>query len=58
MTSTAAQPEPEATTPRTIRLGRLDFAYDDRVLRPRAWTAAQSQWAAELLVDAPAGPVL
>lgn len=42
---------------------RLDFcgltiAFDHQVLHPRPWTAAQSQWAAQLLTDAPAGPVL
>lgn len=42
----------------TVRVGGLDFAYDDRVLRPRPWTAHQSGWAAELLRDAPEGPVL
>lgn len=41
----------------------MDFAhltiqYDDRVLAPRAWTASQSDWAAELLQDLPPGPVL
>ncbi len=29
--------------------GHLSIAYDDRVLRPRPWTVAQSRWAAELL---------
>ena len=38
--------------------GGLQIAFDDRVLRPRAWTAAQSQWAAELIAKAPPGPVL
>jgi release factor glutamine methyltransferase len=42
----------------TIRFGGLDIAYDDRVLEPRPWTAAQSLWAAELLASAPPGPVL
>lgn len=51
MTSTAAQV-------RTERIGTLDIAYDDRVLRPRPWTAAHAAWAAEVLRDAPAGPVL
>jgi len=37
---------------------RLEIAYDDRVLEPRPWTAQQSHWAAELIADAPAGPVL
>lgn len=36
----------------------LDIAYDDRVLRPRPWTAAQSRWAVDLLADLPDGPVL
>jgi release factor glutamine methyltransferase len=52
MTSTA---EP---TRRTTRVGGLDIAFDDRVLRPRSWTAAQSAWAAEILEQAPPGPVL
>ena len=38
--------------------GSLQIAFDDRVLRPRPWTVAQSAWAAEILVTAPAGPVL
>ena len=44
----------------TIDFAGLRIAYDDRVLRPRAWTRMQSQWAAELLEpdDAPTGPVL
>ena len=29
--------------------GHLPIAYDERVLRPRPWTVAQSRWAAELL---------
>ncbi|TDC50975.1 class I SAM-dependent methyltransferase [Jiangella ureilytica] len=45
-------------SPRTAVFGRLRIDYDPRVLRPRAWTAAQSVWAAELLHDAPPGPVL
>lgn len=36
----------------------LVISYDHRVLEPRPWTEAQSAWAAELLADAPAGPVL
>jgi methylase of polypeptide subunit release factors len=44
--------------PRTAVFGRLQIDYDPRVLRPRTWTTAQSVWAAELLHDAPAGPVL
>ncbi|WP_255545940.1 MULTISPECIES: class I SAM-dependent methyltransferase [unclassified Nesterenkonia] len=36
----------------------LAISFDDQVLEPRPWTEAQSEWAAELLVDAPPGPVL
>ncbi|MGZ6962493.1 MAG: methyltransferase, partial [Ilumatobacteraceae bacterium] len=53
MTSTAARPGPS-----TIRLGGLDIAYDEQVLEPRPWTAAQSEWAGTLLEDAAPGPVL
>ncbi|WP_284536196.1 class I SAM-dependent methyltransferase [Nocardioides sp. T2.26MG-1] len=42
----------------TMGFGPLRISFDGRVLRPRPWTAAQSQWAAEILGDAPAGPVL
>lgn len=45
-------------TARSAGFGDLIIDYDDRVLEPRAWTAAQSLWAAELLAKAPAGPVL
>jgi methylase of polypeptide subunit release factors len=38
--------------------GSLTIAFDDRVLRPRGWTTAQSEWAAELMLTAPGGPVL
>jgi methylase of polypeptide subunit release factors len=41
-----------------IAFGPLAIAFDERVLRPREWTAAQSQWAAELTAAAPDGPVL
>jgi methylase of polypeptide subunit release factors len=36
----------------------LTIHVDDRVLRPRTWTAEQSRWAASLLPDLPAGTVL
>ena len=36
----------------------LRIEYDDRVLEPRPWTAAQSVWAADLIRVAPPGPVL
>jgi methylase of polypeptide subunit release factors len=42
----------------TMTFGELRIAFDDRVLRPRAWTAEQSRWAAELIRTAPPGPVL
>src|SRR3954470_25023862 len=38
--------------------GDLTIRYDTRLLEPRAWTAEQSRWAADLIADAPAGPVL
>ncbi|MEP9364620.1 methyltransferase domain-containing protein [Nocardioides sp. CN2-186] len=45
-------------TSELIDFGSLRIEFDDRVLRPRAWTADQSRWAAELLATAPTGPVL
>lgn len=53
MTSTPAAPPAES-----IGFGPLRITFDGRVLRPRAWTAAQSEWAAEILLHAPPGPVL
>ncbi|MET0449194.1 MAG: methyltransferase [Aeromicrobium sp.] len=44
--------------PAHSQFGSLTIAFDDRVLEPRAWTMAQSAWAAELQTTAPAGPVL
>ncbi len=41
-----------------MAFGSLEIRFDDRVLRPRPWTAEQSRWAAELAVSAPDGPVL
>ena len=38
--------------------GTLTIAYDRRVLEPREWTAAQSEWVAELAVHAPGGTML
>lgn len=38
----------KATAPRQCTFGPLVVAYDDRVLTPRPWTFAQSEWAAEL----------
>lgn len=45
-------------TTMNVDFGGLDIAFDDRVLRPREWTLAQSQWAEELLRQAGSGPVL
>lgn len=42
----------------TMEFGPIDVLFDDRVLRPRPWTLAQSHWAAELAESAPAGPIL
>ena len=42
----------------TVAFGTLTIAFDDRVLRPREWTAAQSEWAADLMATAPGGTVL
>ncbi|MGA8210311.1 MAG: methyltransferase, partial [Nocardioidaceae bacterium] len=42
----------------TMGFGGLAIAFDDRVLRPRPWTLAQSAWAAELAATVPAGPAL
>jgi release factor glutamine methyltransferase len=36
----------------------LEIGWDRRVLRPRPWTAEQGRWAADLLLDAPEGPIL
>ncbi len=35
-------------SPAAIRFGPIDVAFDGTVLRPRPWTLAQSEWAAEL----------
>lgn len=51
-------PPAPAPTTRTMRFGELDVAFDERVLTPREWTLAQSDWAAELLPTLPDGRVL
>ncbi|MGZ5418450.1 MAG: methyltransferase [Nocardioides sp.] len=43
---------------RTAAFGQLDIAYDEQVLEPRAWTLAQSEWAAALLATCGDGPLL
>jgi methylase of polypeptide subunit release factors len=42
----------------TMDFDGLTITFDERVLRPRPWTVAQSRWAAELLAALPDGPVL
>jgi release factor glutamine methyltransferase len=42
----------------TMAFGELAICFDQRVLRPRPWTAEQSRWAAELAASAPEGPLL
>ncbi len=41
-----------------VGFGSLQIAFDGRVLRPREWTVAQSEWAADIMVTAPGGTVL
>lgn len=53
MTEAAEQVRLEMT-----EFGSLTIQYDERVLRPRRWTTAQSAWASALLRTAPEGPVL
>jgi len=47
-----------AITPQAVDFEGLRIEYDEHVLAPRPWTAAQSHWAAELIRTAPPGPVL
>lgn len=49
---------PTSPVRESLRFGALDISFDERVLRPRTWTTAQSAWAAELLREVPEGPVL
>lgn len=49
------------TTERTaesLKFGPVLIHFDDQVLRPRPWTLAQSEWAAELVEGMPPGRVL
>ena len=43
---------------RSLSFGSLIIQFDEHVLEPRPWVVLQSEWARELLSDAPAGPVL
>jgi release factor glutamine methyltransferase len=45
-------------TTESMMFGHLTIGFDDRLLRPRPWTAEQSRWAAELIAAAPDGAVL
>lgn len=47
-----------ASSTETVDFGGLRIAFDDRVLRPRAWTLEQALWAEALLPELPEGPVL
>ena len=47
-----------ARTAQSIVFGHLPIDFDERVLRPRPWTVAQSRWAAELMHDQPGSRVL
>lgn len=49
---------PAPPAPLTMAFGPLSISYDDRVLTPRPWTQLQARWAAEILEEAPPGPVL
>ncbi len=52
---TTIRPDLGEPTEQSIVFGHLPIVFDDRVLRPRPWTVAQSRWAAELLRTRP-GP--
>lgn len=49
---------PTSADVETMTFGDLVLDLDPHVLRPRAWTLAQSEWAVELMVDVSDGPVL
>ena len=57
-TSSLRSPDPADPPVQGVDFGGITIAWDERVLRPRAWTLEQSLWAAELLESLPAGPVL
>ena len=48
-------PDIDQQIEQSMVFGNLPIVFDERVLRPRPWTAAQSRWAAELLNIGP-GP--
>lgn len=41
-----------------MAFGSLSITFDATVLRPRPWTVHQARWAADLMRNAPPGPVL
>ncbi len=43
---------------RRCRIDGLEVTWDERVLRPRAWTRSQARWAVELSPTLPDGPLL
>lgn len=43
---------------KTATFGDFEISYDSRVLEPRLWTRLQSEWAAELSLAVPQGPIL
>jgi methylase of polypeptide subunit release factors len=53
VTTTRSDFDPQVE--QSMVFGHLPIVFDDRVLRPRPWTLAQSRWAAELLQTLP-GP--
>jgi release factor glutamine methyltransferase len=50
-----ALPDSDPQVEQSMVFGHLPIVFDERVLRPRPWTVAQSRWAAELLQAMP-GP--
>ncbi len=58
MTSLPSSPAEGSAGEESMAFGSLEIRFDSRVLRPRPWTADQSEWAASILPTAPNGPVL
>ena len=46
-------PDIDGRVDQSMVFGHLPIVFDERVLRPRPWTVAQSRWAAELLRTTP-----
>ncbi|MGH3457769.1 methyltransferase domain-containing protein [Aeromicrobium sp.] len=44
-------PDTHPGVAQSMAFGHLTIAFDDRVLKPRPWTQAQSRWAAKLLLS-------